>query len=350
VRFSGGTTIAPWIRADTCSPLRETTLKRLRLQSNAASFGAAFLRASLVLTPAAGLLLSSTAASAQETGTDQVVLKDGGMLRGTLIEILPGDHATLQLANGQNAKIRWDVIDHIIRNGVAVNPTAQAAPAPTPSTASAPTPTTDQGSVFVHIDGGDVDIEMQTSSGVAPSGKAVRGIWATMCSTPCDQELPLSGSYRLAGSGVRASKAFKLNGRPGDHVIINADPSSTGAFAGGIVLVSVGVPVFVIGTFVELVVWIVNIASKADNSYTDTSGAQVVGLSMMGLGAAGVITGIVMIANNGSTHLDQTVATPEAKKAASLGSDAFRHAPVWKDPEGPKMPPFQSIPLFTGTF
>ncbi|MEO7112856.1 MAG: hypothetical protein ABI183_20605 [Polyangiaceae bacterium] len=276
-------------------------------------------------------------------GTDTVVLKDGGMLKGTLIEILPGDHATMTLANGQNAKIRWDVIDHIVRNGVPLNPSQQTAPQ---TTQVAQPAAQDQGNVFVHVDGGDVDVEMQTMNGT-PAGKKVTGTWATMCSSPCDQELPLAGAYRLAGSGVRASRSFKLVGHPGDHVTISADPSSKGGFAGGIVLISVGVPVFVIGCFVELVVAIVNAGSKIDNDYTDTSGAQIVGLSMMGLGAAGVVTGIVLIVNNGSTHLDQSI---DAKKAAMLGPDIFKRTAVYKDQEGPKLPPFQSIPLFSGTF
>ncbi|MEO8874435.1 MAG: hypothetical protein ABI461_02515 [Polyangiaceae bacterium] len=297
--------------------------------------------------PAAGVLFTSTSAFAQDTGADQVVLKDGGILRGTLVDVLPGDHATLKLANGQNATIRWDVIDHIIRNGTMVNP--NQSPATTTQT-TAPTPPTEQGMVFVHVEGADVDLEMQTNGTNAPSGKRVKGVWATMCTAPCDQELPLSGSYRIAGSGVRASKAFKLSGKAGDHILINVDASSTGAFAGGIVLVSVGVPVFFIGTMVELVVAIVNAASKVDNSYTDTSGAQVVGLSMMGLGVAGVITGIVLIAGNGSSKLDQTIATPETKKAASNGGDIFGRTPVWRDHEGPKLPPFQAVPLLTGTF
>ncbi len=295
--------------------------------------GAAFL---------APTFLDQSEAHAQDTGTDTVVLKDGGMLKGTLIEILPGDHATMTLANGQNAKIRWDVIDHIVRNGVPLNP----AQTPTPQTTQvAQPPPQDQGNVTVHIDGGDVDLEMESMS--APTGKRMSGSWATMCSSPCDQEVPVGATFRLAGSGVRPSKSFKLIGKAGDHVTVTADPSSKGAFAGGIVLISVGVPVFVIGCFVELVVGLVNLGSRATGEYDDTSGAQIVGLSMMGLGAAGVITGIVLIANNGSTHLDQTV---DARKTAAFGTDFFKRTPVYKDHDGPKLPPLNSVPLFTGTF
>ncbi|MGH7281051.1 MAG: hypothetical protein ACRELY_05975 [Polyangiaceae bacterium] len=301
------------------------------------------------MTPAL-VFFSPGNAAAQETGADTVVLRDGGMLKGNLIEILPGDHVTLQLSNGQSARIRWDVIDHIIRNGVPLN-TAQPAPATAPPPAPA-----EQGTVLVHIDG-DVDLESEATLNGAPSGKPVKGGWATMCSSPCDQEMPLSGIYRLAGSGVRASRTFKLAGKSGDHVFISADPSSKGAFVGGIVLIGVGVPVFVIGCFVELVVGIVNLASHAsfgeDNgSYVDTSGAQVVGLSMMGLGAAGVITGIVLLASNGSTKLDQTITAPgqPAPKSADMNGDIFKKIPIYATHEGPRLPVPAAIPIVTGHF
>jgi hypothetical protein len=327
-------------------------LKRLHVANNFTRLGSisvatAFLQLVPAVAPIAAFLaptfLDEKSAHAQDAGSDTVVLKDGGMLKGTLIEILPGDHATMTLANGQSAKIRWDVIDHIIRNGMPLN-TSQTPTAQTTQVAQ-PAPT-EKGNVTVHIDGGDVDLEMDTRDGT-PAGKKVSGVWATMCSAPCDQEMPLGNAYRLAGSGVRASKSFTLVGRPGDHITITADPSSKGAFAGGIVLISVGVPVFVIGCFVELVVAIVNAGSKIDGEYDDTSGAQIVGLSMMGLGAAGVVTGIVLIANNGSSHLDQSV---DARKAANLGTDFFKRSPIYKDQEGPKLPPTQTIPLFSGTF
>src|SRR5439155_16237620 len=45
-------------------------------------------------------------------GSDVVHLKDGGMIRGVLIEAIPKDHATVQLGTGQNAIIPWHLIDH----------------------------------------------------------------------------------------------------------------------------------------------------------------------------------------------------------------------------------------------
>ncbi len=294
------------------------------------------------------VLLAPKVAAAQDAGPDTVVLHDGGMLKGNLIEVLPGDHATLQLANGQSARIRWDVIDHIIRNGVPLN-TAQAQPQATP-TASTPAPV-ETGRVWVHIEGGDgVDLESIITN-AAPAGKRVSNGWATMCTAPCDQEVPLAGSYRLAGDGIRASRTFKLAGKAGDKVYIQADPASRGGFVGGIVLISVGAPVLVIGAFVELVVGVINAASRVDGSYTDTSGAQIVGLSMMGLGVAGIITGIVLVAGNGSTKLDQTIASPGAPKAAAaLDADVFKKMPVYRQSEGPALPPLHSVPLFTGSF
>src|ERR1700722_902025 len=40
-------------------------------------------------------------------GGDSVYMKGGGMMRGTMVEMLPNDHVTLQLPTGQNAVIEW---------------------------------------------------------------------------------------------------------------------------------------------------------------------------------------------------------------------------------------------------
>lgn len=319
-------------------------MKRL----HSASILTAALQVASVVSPTL-VLLAPKLAAAQDAGPDTVVLHDGGMLKGNLIEVLPGDHATLQLANGQSARIRWDVIDHIIRNGVPLN-TAQAQQAPVAPPAATAAPA-EVGMVWVHIEGGDgVDLESIITN-AAPAGKRVKNGWATMCTAPCDQQVPLAGSYRLAGDGIRASRTFKLAGKAGDKVYIQADPASRGGFVGGIVLISIGAPVLVIGSLVELVVAAINGASHLDGTYTDTSGAQVVGLSMMGLGVAGIITGIVLVAGNGSTKLDQTIASPGATNAAAaLGADVFKKMPIYRQSEGPALPPLHSVPLFTGSF
>ncbi|MEO7109298.1 MAG: hypothetical protein ABI183_02575 [Polyangiaceae bacterium] len=85
---------------------------------------------------------SPTLAHAQVTSAptadepDVVMLKHGGQIRGHLVEMLAGDHATISMTGGQNAIIRWDEIGSISRGGVAVKlPDAPPPVAPAPMVA-----------------------------------------------------------------------------------------------------------------------------------------------------------------------------------------------------------------------
>jgi hypothetical protein len=82
---------------------------------------------------------SPSLAHAQSTGVattdepDVVTLKHGGQIRGKLVEMLAGDHATVAMTGGQNAIIRWDEIGSISRGGVPITlPVAPLPVAPAP--------------------------------------------------------------------------------------------------------------------------------------------------------------------------------------------------------------------------
>ncbi|MDB4996968.1 MAG: hypothetical protein JWM74_4400 [Myxococcaceae bacterium] len=284
---------------------------------------------------------ASAQVNGPQVGPDTVVLKDGGMIKGTLTEILPGDHATLQLSSGQTATIRWDVIGHIERNGAPLQttPANTAKPAVVAAPAPAPGP---QGAAYVHIDA-DSDIRIERQVGAQ---------WVGMCNAPCDRDLPLDGNYRMAGAGVRNSHTFHLAAsRPGDRIIIAVNPASKGGFVGGIILASIGAPIFLLGGFVLLIV----AAVDASSSRAETGPAKAVGWTMFGLGAAGVIGGIVLIANNASTGVDQfnEAAKPSAH-AFVPGSDVWKRGPVFPQLEEGKNTPAPAnavaVPLFTGRF
>ncbi|MEO7109304.1 MAG: hypothetical protein ABI183_02605, partial [Polyangiaceae bacterium] len=102
---------------------------------------------------------------------DVVVLKDGGAVRGTVMEVLPNDHVSVKLADGRTATIAWSVVHHIEQ---AAKP---AAPATTPATpqAAPQTPAPTQvvtGSVHVTMDG-DNDAVLEQDRG---------GAWSVVCS------------------------------------------------------------------------------------------------------------------------------------------------------------------------
>jgi hypothetical protein len=281
--------------------------------------------------------------SGPQVGPDTVVLKDGGMIKGTLTEILPGDHATMQLSTGQTATIRWDVIGHIERNGAPLQQTPPAGTAARPAPVAVPAPAPGpQGAAYVHIDA-DSDIRIERQVGAQ---------WIGMCNAPCDRDLPLDGTYRIAGNGTRNSHVFHLSAsRPGDRIIIAVNPASKGGFVGGIILASIGAPIFLLGGFVLLIVAAVDASSRS----AQTGPAKAVGWTMFGLGAAGIIGGIVLIANNSSTGVDQFNEAAKPAKAAFLpGSDVWKRGPLFPLAEDDKNNPAPAhavaVPIFTGRF
>lgn len=82
----------------------------------------------------------ATAPSTDEP--DSVTLKHGGMIKGKVTEILPGDHATVAMSNGQNAIIRWEEIGSISRGGTLIR---MDTPPPPPPAATATPATTQAG-------------------------------------------------------------------------------------------------------------------------------------------------------------------------------------------------------------
>ncbi len=102
--------------------------------------GSVLLGAALVLSPGdAHAQTASGAVSADEP--DSVTLKHGGMIKGKVTEILPGDHATVAMSNGQNAIIRWDEIGSISRGGTLIQMDAPPPPAPPPPATATPATT-----------------------------------------------------------------------------------------------------------------------------------------------------------------------------------------------------------------
>ena len=298
------------------------------------------------------LTVAAPAMAQQPAPSDNIVLKDGGSIKGTLTEILPGDHATVQLPSGQTATVRWDVIHHIERGGVTVQ--TQQTPGASTVVVQAPTAPASRGKATVHMEG-DPEIVLERQYG---------GHWVTVCNAPCDLPLDLESNYRVSGGGIRRSGIFRLAGKPGDRIIVSIDPASKGGFTGGIVLIAVGAPAFVIGGLTLLVVAAID-SSQSSCSTTgyynncstnsDTGTAKIVGWSMFGGGAAAVVLGIVLVSSNGHTSTEQSV---DGRKAAWVGvqrvADNYKRSPVFREARDmgvlPVGAPVQSIPLFTGKF
>jgi hypothetical protein len=135
---------------------------------------------------------------------DVVKLKDGSLYRGTIVELIAGDHVDLRLLNGSVK--RWAMTE------VSYAGEADRSPAPTaPREQAAPRPlvTVDAAEAKIHFesDTPETDLHIRTHdatvTGVGWGGRgafaynAVAHSYEHVCAAPCDATLP-AGTHRLA--------------------------------------------------------------------------------------------------------------------------------------------------------
>ena len=285
-------------------------------------------------------------------GSDIVVLKNGGMIRGTLVELLPNDHATVQLPSGQSAIIQWTEIHHIER-GAAPTPSGT----PTPAPVLAPTPTAAKmtgPTVLVHIDSPKHKIILSRRN---PG----EGEWMNACVSPCDVQMPLNNDYRIVGSGVTGSGEFNLEGAAGQRVIIKINAGTTFGLTAGLATAASGLLVVIVGLYVVAGAAAVNATSNLSSCLngslsstssscreSDSSSGTTAGLVITGLGLAAIGVGGVIAIINWRTGQSQEVQSP---RQGMLSNDAWKRAPMWREASVLDRGPSATMtPLFTTSF
>jgi hypothetical protein len=219
----------------------------------------------VVASLAALLSLASGTAVAQTVPPDVVRTKDGGMLRGTIIEKVPNDHVEIQLPNGQSRTVKMSDVEYAGPASAdkpaappeanAAPPTAQVPPEPVSPTQAVVktgmarlTLKADQNGLTFHR---KIGTSQGTGTGwVAGTGRNSGGAitmnvqldnFERLCTAPCAAELP-EGTYRLglslddgavvpAEPPVNAQGSLRLQG----HV-----ESYAGVRAGGVVIAIAG--------------------------------------------------------------------------------------------------------------
>ena len=287
--------------------------------------------------PAVALAEDRAAPAARPPGApggDVIELKNGGILRGTIIDAIPNGHARIQLATGEIATVPWQEIAHIERAAAAAAPAASAAG-----------PTGGQGSpVWVHIEGSDVAQLERDESGNHRQ-------WVTVCSAPCDKAVSPLYEYRISGDGIRSSHVFSLSAHGGEHETLAVDEGSRSSFVLGIVSASVGGLVMVIGLFVVLVNATASlIQDGSGNVSSGNRNGETWGWGISAVGLAGIIGGVVLLASNSKSGVTQSI----AGSATLLPSTPWTPIPGFKEAMQsiPKAPfaPAMGIPLFGARF
>ncbi len=279
------------------------------------------------VTPQAGAAASTPAATPSSL-IDTVYLRNGGMIRGRIQEILPGSHVAITLVTGETRKVPWSEIGKVVVTSTPAAPTGGAVVA-TP--AAAPTP--------IPMVGPLVKVHVTSKKPVAllrrPSGSSG---WVHACMSPCDTDLPINDTYKVGGSGITSSSEFRLQEQAGHTAHVIVDPASTSGIIIGGVMGGAGA----LGAYVGLILTVVGVAAaNADcNStyYTDQIDGQArcqrdrhdgpkyrdAGLVTMGVSAAVGIAGAFI--------LFRSIKTDVSQGAGGEENDAYVRTPVWRAP------------------
>lgn len=155
-----------------------------------------------------------------EVPLDTVETVDGGLVRGSVAEKIPGDHVTIVLPDGRIRVVPWIVVSRVVL-------ASEEPPPPPPKKVLFEGPT-----AIVHIDA-DKPVVMDRK----PQGGET---WIFACEAPCDVPMPIGDLYRIVGSGVMSTSNFKLTAQPGERHVVHVKTASKSRYEWGRNLAFVG--------------------------------------------------------------------------------------------------------------
>lgn len=199
----------------------------------------------------AAWLLVASAVSAQ-TPPDVIELRNGGTVRGTLVENLPGDHVTIQLTTGE---VRTFAASEVLRvgTGEAAAPSPYAQPivmAPVEPTIELEVRSEEEG-VSLHRLTGTASVAVWTGRGV---GSAAIDQFQLICTAPC-RERVRPGSYTFGvsqGNGMARRAGHSMFQLQGDATLELEYESREGIRIGGWVLFGVASAGYALGATLPL--------------------------------------------------------------------------------------------------
>jgi len=267
----------------------------------------------LRLLAAYALLLCAGAAAAQDgLGNDEVTLKNGGMLRGTLVSSEPGVAVKLLVAGEKEARVvPWSQVGDVEPNKFAPKPSAvqpgSAGPGYAqpmmPMRVEGPAPALGSpGVVRLHIDSpSPVVVRSHTMAyGQVGAYGLVIDAARPVCASPCDKviDASLGQEFTVGGSGVSESRRFGLSGMTGD-VQLDVNPGSQGLRIGGAWMTILGGTAAISGAVLMVTaVALTTPTFNADGSETPgkTNGSLLgAGAAVTAVGGAMLVGGIVML-------------------------------------------------------
>lgn len=232
---------------------------------------------------------------AEQLGTDEVVLKNGGSIRGSVISVEPGQKVVLlEMGKREPREIPWAEVADVEKGKFGDGKPTKDARAEEEDDE----PSGGKGRVKLHIES---DEPVQVFERVGAAAGAVGGYGFVMesfkevCASPCDREIDGSRgqAFFVAGDGVPGSEAFYLGDKTGSATL-NVDTGSSAQIWGGATLVTLG------GVAVLSGAVMLPLGVALDDATVDGNPFVTAGAVTLGVGAAVLAGGIVLLATGGT--------------------------------------------------
>jgi hypothetical protein len=294
---------------------------------------------------------SEAHSAASPDGEDEITLKNGGMLRGTVLAEDPGKQVVIQIqGTGEKRTMLWSQVEKIERSKhIRKRPAPRLPPLslpPVPAMACQSPYAVDSvdgkhGAVRIHIETTDGSRKvhlyrwMANTSWLYPEFQEMafrtREVLSTgsqefgpplgehICSSPCDRIVDgrRGQTFLLSGYGITDSDSFQLLDWQG-HVTLRVAPGNALAHAWGWNLIKyVSAFTVVSGAFTDAASIIIanHSAERGGLLFEPISGT--IGVGLIGMGLTTFVTGIVLYATNRTTY-EIVKGKPPAKHPSSL--------------------------------
>jgi len=268
-------------------------------------------------------------------GQDEVILKNGGSIRGTVISVEPGNQVViLEMGMKEPKTLPWADVADVEKNRYPASAGGGSANVVQggPNNVIGPNAEGSSKAVTVHIQSPKrVQLleEVGEAVGYADGDEIAISQIRTACASPCDRVIDGSRgqAFAIAGDGVTPSRSFTLNDRGGD-VRIDVDPGSSGVRTGGVFLAIFGGSSILVGAVTLPLGFVLESSATSVNQFgatqVDNTGAnigndmKIAGGVLLGAGVAMLASSIGMIVasktsidiRNGSARADLTPRKP----------------------------------------
>ena len=196
-----------------------------------------------VLPMLAGLAFSSYA----HADIERVLLHDGSVIEGDLVEKIPNDHVTLKLATGEVRRIEWQAI---VSSNRASAKAPQTAPAQSVTSLLAPPQLAQLTHVDVTTDSPGPVLMKNAGPDVSTLGAGVvsitndAGLPVPVCYAPCSADVDPRATYYVTGAYVTRTRNFAL---PAGSSALSIHAGSSTVRALGGASLAVGITTLVVG-------------------------------------------------------------------------------------------------------